>query len=223
MFPLEYWSKLHNDYRKFNNGENADELASNRHNEFTRESNVSSIISWSTCCTISQSSPGTCNGFVSATPLVWLTAGLDGYVYGRELNIEINDDKPSMTKRTDKFWRLDLAAHNPMSVTSADISPGGQYLITGSTDQTARVCFFLNYKLLINDLVVCFHKYLYLIMLIFRYGIYSMACLFLTRVNIQCVFEQFVLDLWLPKLNLIWMVSKLLLQEMMAEHCVCGD
>ncbi|TPP59944.1 hypothetical protein FGIG_07267 [Fasciola gigantica] len=36
-------------------------------------------------------------------------------------------------------WRLDLAAHAPAPIADADVDPTGQWLLTGSTDETAKV------------------------------------------------------------------------------------
>ncbi|CAH8445488.1 unnamed protein product [Heterobilharzia americana] len=73
--------------------------------------------------------------------LVCFTAGHDGRVFGRELSLPesviCHDERQSSCE--EKQWQLNLDAHVPMPVTDADIGPNGQWLVTGSSDQTAKV------------------------------------------------------------------------------------
>ncbi|VDP82934.1 unnamed protein product [Echinostoma caproni] len=88
---------------------------------------------------------------LSRTILVWLTAGFDGMIYGRQLifpNPKLNsrpedqmvsDTAARFSNPDSAPWRIDLAAHSPAPISDADIDPTGQWLLTGSTDETAKV------------------------------------------------------------------------------------
>ncbi|CAL8078381.1 unnamed protein product [Calicophoron daubneyi] len=80
--------------------------------------------------------------------LVWLTAGQDGRVFGRQLllskakSVICSGETVGPTRRSSREsppWRLDLVAHISATITDADVDPTGQWLITGSTDRMAKV------------------------------------------------------------------------------------
>ncbi|KAF5402295.1 Apoptotic protease-activating factor 1 [Paragonimus heterotremus] len=75
--------------------------------------------------------------------LVWLTAGVDGLVFGRQVVLPstdlVTDEVTKRPNRTFPPWRLDLEAHRPWVITDADVDPTGKWLVTASTDKTAKV------------------------------------------------------------------------------------
>ncbi|CAH8830831.1 unnamed protein product [Trichobilharzia szidati] len=153
VYPSECWSKLHYS-SDFSNGTVVSQNANtNLQSEHLNDSssNDSSIITWSTCRLIERSQHPLMHDYrkhgaqqkslfsiKGNQMLVWFTAGRDGRVFGREL-CPPNNELESDPKGT--CWRLDLDAHVPMTVTDADIESSGQWLVTGSTDQTAKVWF----------------------------------------------------------------------------------
>ncbi|GAA49379.1 apoptotic protease-activating factor 1 [Clonorchis sinensis] len=78
--------------------------------------------------------------------LAWLTAGHDGMVYGRQVILPDQDSPgsaiPEEGKRPNRDfppWCLNLEAHRSWTITDADVDPSGRWLVTSSTDKTAKV------------------------------------------------------------------------------------
>lgn len=123
--------------------------------------NNNSVVTWSTCRLIERSQhPFVCDYRTRSLKrrssldkkenkmLVWFTSGRDGRVFGRELflpgdnrSVTVNEEDKSGVE-SDR-WKLDLDAHTPMTITNADISLSGHWLVTGSADKTAKVSFFI--------------------------------------------------------------------------------
>ncbi|CAH8669771.1 unnamed protein product [Dicrocoelium dendriticum] len=94
----------------------------------------------------STASPTSPSGKRTRCILVWLTAGQDGMVFGRQVVLppptSDNGDDDEVAKRPNRDfppWRFDLAAHRPWVITDADVDPSGRWLVTSSTDKTVKV------------------------------------------------------------------------------------
>ncbi|KAK4472519.1 hypothetical protein MN116_003764 [Schistosoma mekongi] len=161
VYPAEYFPKLHSDAELLTSSSVSDQKT--KLNVQTSDVNDSSpngnnaVITWSSCRLIERfQHPLVCDNRTRSSQrrssldkkgskmLVWITTGRDGRVFGRELFLPSDNRLVIVNGESDhdfesKRWRLDLDAHVPMTITDADIGPSGHWLITGSTDKTAKV------------------------------------------------------------------------------------
>ncbi|CAH8451949.1 unnamed protein product [Schistosoma turkestanicum] len=162
VYPTECFPKLHSDTQSLNGSVNNRKTKLDGQTGYLNDSfpnNTDSAVTWSTCRLIERSQHPLVCDYRTRSPerrssldkkeskmLVWFTSGHDGRVFGRELiipsnnrSVAVNEENKSDSKSN--RWTLDLNAHTPMKITDADIGPSGHWLVTGSTDKTAKVWF----------------------------------------------------------------------------------
>uniref|UniRef100_A0A095A402 Apoptotic protease-activating factor 1 n=1 Tax=Schistosoma haematobium TaxID=6185 RepID=A0A095A402_SCHHA len=160
IYPTECFPKNHSDIQSLNGSVHDQKIKSDVQTGYMNDAfpnNNNSVVTWSTCRLIERSQhPFVCDYRTRSLKrrssldkkenkmLVWFTSGRDGRVFGRELflpgdnrSVTVNEENKSGVE-SDR-WKLDLDAHTPMTITNADISLSGHWLVTGSADKTAKV------------------------------------------------------------------------------------
>ncbi|CAH8453719.1 unnamed protein product [Schistosoma intercalatum] len=160
IYPTECFPKHHSDIQSLNGSVHDQKIKSDVQTGYMNDAfpnNNNSVVTWSTCRLIERSQhPFVCDYRTRSLKrrssldkkenkmLVWFTSGRDGRVFGRELflpgdnrSVTVNEENKSGVE-SDR-WKLDLDAHTPMTITNADISLSGHWLVTGSADKTAKV------------------------------------------------------------------------------------
>ncbi|CAH8453549.1 unnamed protein product [Schistosoma guineensis] len=160
IYPTECFPKHHSDIQSLNGSVHDQKIKSDVQTGYMNDAfpnNNNSVVTWSTCRLIERSQhPFVCDYRTRSLKrrssldkkenkmLVWFTSGRDGRVFGRELflpgdnrSVTVSEENKSGVE-SDR-WKLDLDAHTPMTITNADISLSGHWLVTGSADKTAKV------------------------------------------------------------------------------------